>query len=210
MHIWKTERPIIDHLMRHTIATDRLLPIQDRERAMITIAHLVRSKQISQWQHRSGLRYWTLFAPRPLSEVSLVKALGLTLFLLETTKRSALTSDDIREYFPQLFRHGLPYGYFVEQNERCTGLGYAKVDVCSRVSRIVERSLWSIDKHRSHRQFRKLIDEGRFTLTWIVATDAKRRRLTDAFRLATASGVSIRVCAIRELLDIVAPIPNPR
>lgn len=210
MHIWKTERPIIDHIMRHTIATDRLLPIEDRERAMITIARMVRSKQISQWQHDSGLRYWTLLASRPLSDSSLVNALGLTLFLHETTKRSALNSDDIREYFPQLFRHGLPNGYFVERNERGTGLGYAKVDVRSRVSRIVERSLRSIDKHRSHPPFRELIDEGRFALTWIVATDAKQRRLTDALRPVSASGVSIRVCVIRDLLDIVAPIPNLR
>ena len=207
MSNWNSAQPIIEHLTRHTILVDRILRVEDRKQAMPVINHLVHSRHLSEWQHESGLRYWTLFSENPLSDRSLARALGRLLFLQENNARSAISSDDIHNYFPQLFRHGLPNGYYVEQVQQQARLGLAKVDSSSRISRIVSRTLKMIDQHRSHFAFRELIDEERFTITWIVATSAKQRRLIHAFRFIQASGVDLRVHVIADLLEVLCPIP---
>jgi len=202
-------QPIIKHLAQHTILVDRFLRDEDRKQAMLVIKHLIRSRHLSEWHHDSGLRYWTLFSAKPLSDRSLACAFGRLSFWQENNARSAISSDDIRNYFPQLFRHGLPKGYFVEQFQKQARLGYAKVDSCSRISRIVSRTLRIIDQHRSRSAFRELIDQEQFAITWIVATVAKQRRLIKAFRFIQASGIRLEVQVNTDLLDIIAPIPTP-
>lgn len=207
MPIWKTERPIIEHISRHTVLIDRLMPIAERERTLLTLAHLIRSKQVSQWTHSSGLRYWTLYSTKPLSDLSLIRAFGLTLFSHVTKSRTALTSDDIQSTFPQLYRKGLPNGYYMKVRQP-PHLGIAKVDAWSRVSRLVERTTKIIDRHRSQPEFRELFATRRFGISWIVPTPQKQRRLDFALTHLSASGARLNVYAIPELLEVAAPIPQ--
>jgi len=209
MHLFKTERTITDHISRYTIAIDRFLPVDDRERALLTIDRLLRSRHISQWQHSSGLRYWTLRSARPLSDTPLIRSLGILLFCHQTRGRSLITKSDIEVYFPNLFRHGLPGGHYINRSDEPVRLGHIRVDSCnSTVKRLTVRSARLIHKYRQQSGFRELMDDGRFELTWIVPTQPKQRRLTAALRPLLASGMQTRVCAVPELLSIIAPIPH--
>jgi len=182
------------------------MPIADRERAMNAIERLLATKQLSRWTHQSGLRYWTKRSSRPLSDRSLVRVLARLSFCRQVETRALLTRDDFHRYFPQLVRQGMPAGYYVDRADGLLRLGHLRVDVSSRISRIVATTLKIVDKHRAQPEFRDLIDRDRFELTWIVAADAKRRRLTAALRTVAASGVRPHVCAIPQLLDVIAPL----
>lgn len=208
MQPWETERLILEQIRRHKISIERLLPMEVPDRALSTIEKLVQTRRISQWDHECGMRYWTQFAKRPLSNQSLIGALGMLLFLDQSSGRTAITPEDISTYFPHLFRKGLPRGYFVEHHQRHTRLGLAKVDSCSRVSRIVSRTLRCIDKHRSDAGFRTLIDEDLFEIVWIMPTREKCRRTAAALALCQASQVSVRTIEIPELLEVSAAIPS--
>ena len=44
-------------------------------------------------------------------------------------KRTLLTKLDVRQYFPMLFRHGLPSGYYVDTTGQVPVLGLLRVDL---------------------------------------------------------------------------------
>lgn len=205
----KYEQIIIDFIDRHTIAVDRCLPIGDRERAMLAIDRLLRAGRISQWHHACGLRYWTAAGLRPLSDTSLARSLGILSFCHGSKSRSLITREELEAYFPKMFRHGLPAGLYVETTPQSAKLGNVRVDGGqSKSNRIVARTQRSIQKHEQQSGFRELIRDGNFELTWIVPTHPKQRRLIEALRPLTASGVQIKVIAIPDLLNIVAHIPQ--
>lgn len=206
MDAGKLERTILEYIDHYTLVADDFMPIADRERVMIAIQRLLATKQLSQWTHQSGLRYWTKRSRRPLSGRSLVQVLARLSFCHQVETRALLTGDDLHRYFPQLVRQGMPAGYYVDRAAGLPRIGHLRVDVSSRISRIVATTLKIVDKHRSQPGFRELIDRDRFELTWIVAADAKQRRLTAALRTVAASGVRPHVCAIPELLNVIAPL----
>lgn len=205
----KTDHIIIDFIHRHTIAVDRCLPIVDRERAMLAFDLLLRAGRISQWHHACGLRYWTVAGLRPLSDMSLARALGILSFCHGSKSRSLITREELETYFPKMFRHGLPAGHYIEATPQSTRLGNVRVDGGqSKSNRIVARTQRSIQKYEQQAGFSELIRNGDFELTWIVPTHAKQRRLVEAFTSLTGSGVHLRVIAIPELLNVIAHIPT--
>lgn len=210
----KTEQIIFDYINRHTIAVDRCLPIDDRERAMLAIDLLLRAGRISEWHHDCGLRYWTAAGLRPLSDTSLARSLGILTFCHDSKSRSLITREELETYFPKIFRRGLPAGHYIEAAPQSTRLGNIRVDGGqSKVNRIVTRTHRSIQKYEQQTGFRELIRDGNFELTWMVPTHPKQRRLIEALHPLTASGVQIKVIAIPDLLNIVAHIPqsnNPK
>ena len=169
---------------------------------------LLRKRIISEWTHDCGLRYWTLFNHRPLSEKALLVAVAMLRFAPPNAARTLITGDDIRAYFPQLARHGLPNGYYVDRTVHPPTLGHVRVDAFSRISRIVARTMRFIDQTRSQTGFCTAIDAGRFELTAIVPTTAKARRLQTAFATLQAVGIPLHVMAMPELLNLIAPIPQ--
>lgn len=208
MHQTKMESLLLEHIARHTIAIDRYLPTDNRERALLGLERLHRMGQISQWTHQSGLRYWTRSASKPLSDSSLVRSLGFLLFCQQPTRRR-LTSSDIDEFFPSLFRHGLPGGHYIDCETDSPCLGRACVDTgASKVKRITVRAGEMIRKYRQSEAFNVLLKDNRFQITWIVPTTAKQHRLTEALAPLVLTGVNCRVCAIPELLNVLAPIPQ--
>ncbi len=205
----KSEQIIIEFIERYTIAVDRYLPIDDRERAMLAIDQLLRAGRISEWHHDCGLRYWTAVGLRPLSETSLARSLGILTFCHGSESRSLITREELETYFPKMFRHGLPAGHYVDATPQHTRLGNVRVDAGqSKVNRIVTRTQRSLQKYEQQTGFRNLIRDGNFELTWIVPTHPKQRRLVEALHLLTGSGVRFRVIAIPELLNVVAHIPQ--
>ncbi|WP_145421201.1 hypothetical protein [Planctomycetes bacterium K23_9] len=204
------QQNMIDFINRHTIALDRCLPIKDRERAMLAIDLLVRAGQVSEWHHASGLRYWTAANAKPLSDPSLARAFGILMFCHSSASRSLVTKNDLENYFPKLFRHGLPAGHYVDATAQSQRLGNVCVDTGqSRISRIVDRARCSIGKCEQQAGIRELIRRGEFELAWIVPTLPKQRRLTEALQPFDASGIRLKVIAIPDLLNVAAHLPQP-
>jgi len=202
-----TVKAILDFVTCHTIAIERCLPVADRAAGMPVIDRLLRRQILSEWQHRSGLRYWTAPSTEPLSDTSLTRALGILLFCCQAS-RSVVTKAELESCFPTLFRHGLPAGHYVQRDAKCNRLGHVRVDAGqSKINRIVVRSGRLIHRYRQQAGFRELIDAGQFELTWIFPTPSKQSRLSEALQCCAGSGVRVRVVAIPELLNVVAPIP---
>ena len=204
------QQTMIDFINRHTIAVDRCLPIKDRERAMLALDLLAHAGQVSEWNHASGLRYWTAANAKPLSGPSLARAFGILMFCQGSASRSLVTKGDLENYFPKLFRHGLPAGHYVDATAQSQRLGNVRVDTGqSKISRIVERARRSFEKYEQQTGIRELIRRGEFELTWIVPTHPKQRRLNEALQPFAASGIHFNVIAIPDLLNIAAHLPQP-
>lgn len=91
-------------------------------------------------------------------------------------KRTSLTNDDVEHYFPSLFRHGLPSGYYVDSTNKTPVLGLLRVDThLTPVNRIWQRSLKFFEKHHHIPVFRDLILRQQFQIAWAVATASKAR-----------------------------------
>lgn len=90
------------------------------------------------------------------------------------SRRTLLTKNELAQFFPTLFRHGLPAGYYVHTTTETPVLGLLRVDIrFSPANRIVKRSLTAFEKHRHQSTFRKLILSHQFEITWLVATESK-------------------------------------
>lgn len=207
----KYQQIIVDFINRYTIAVEWCLPIDDRERAILTIDALLRSGRISEWHHDSGLRYWTAAGGKPLSDTSLARSIGIMTFCHGSSSRSLITGEELEMHFPKMFRHGLPAGHYVDVSSQSQRLGNIRVDAGqSKINRIVTRARRSIGKYERQTGFRDLIRRGDFELTWIVPTHSKQRRLVEALQPLVASGVHLKVIAITELLNIVVHLPQPK
>ena len=205
----KPQRLILESIDQYTLAVDRCLPVTDRERAMLAINLLLRAGRISEWHHACGLRYWTTASPKPLSDRSLARSLGILTFCHGSKSRSPVTQSEIGTYFPKLFRHGLPAGHYVDAKSQSTRLGSIRVDAGqSKINRIAARTQRSIQKYQRQDAFRELIRNGDFEFTWIVPTYPKQQRLAEALHPLKGSGVHLNVVAFTELLNIVAHIPH--
>jgi len=90
-------------------------------------------------------------------------------------KRNLLTIQSVKRYFPMLYRHGLPWGYYVDASNKKPVLGLLRVDThLLQVNRIWQRSLDLLETHRRSPAFRRLIVGHQFVITWAVATNSKQ------------------------------------
>ena len=192
---------------RFTAVFDDRFPDVDRRATLSALGELVRDGQLSQWNHESGLRYWTRRSTSPLRLRSLVRAYAVTTFCTDSHSRTLVTRQDIADYFPNLFRHGLPPGHYIERSTDTIRLGHVRVDAGeSTTRRIVARTERVIHKRRLEIGFRQLVDSGQFEISWVVPTHAKQRRLLEHLQPIAAAGVHLRVIAMPMLLNIIAPI----
>lgn len=204
MHI---EKNLLDQILRCKVVFPSYLAAEERDVTAVALERLVRDRVVSPWVHRSGLRYWTRPATQPLSDVSLVRSLGVLLFCRQSHTRSLVTRNELESCFPTLFRHGLPAGHYVDQQGDTPRLGNVRVDSGrTKIARILSRTTRLIQNYRNQTHFRDLIDSGHFELTWIVPTAQKQRRLSDALRPLRGSGIDLKVGTIPELLNVIAPI----
>lgn len=125
-----------------------------------------------------------------------------------TAKRTLLTKPDVKKFFPTLFRHGLPAGYYVDATGSNPLLGVIRVDVHTLpVNRIWQRSITLLERHRQQYDFRKLILGQQFQITWLVPSPSKANAI---HHLVSRQQHSIPVAAqsVSSLLNQLAPLPN--
>ena len=123
-------------------------------------------------------------------------------------KRNLLTKQSVKQYFPTLFRHGLPWGYYVDASNEKPVLGLLRVDThLLQVNRIWQRTLDLLETHQRSPAFRKLIVGHQFAITWAVATPSKQ----DAIRYLASKkqhGILVEAQHFPCLLNQLAPLSN--
>jgi hypothetical protein len=145
-----------------------------------------------------------------LSEVAKVRAYGILAFCcLSERPRQRLTPEEFRRAFTAHHRPGLPMSYYADQEAR--RLGFIRVDAGGggRWDRIAARIIEDIARHRAIAAFGDTIAAGAFELALVTATERKAERLRPLFEEETRmSGIPVRVHAVPQLIDLIAPLPR--
>jgi hypothetical protein len=128
---------------------------------------------------------------------------------LSDTTRQRLTLGEFRQHFPQLLRPGLTMNYYVDASGDRPRLGFVRVDMGGhgRWDRILAKCCDDWRAHEAHAGFRSLIDRGEFEISIVTALEQKADRLRHALS-AHKQKMVVRICAVRRLLDLIAPEPR--
>lgn len=206
--IRRCKRAILDHVLRYAIGVESVLARSVPGDVTSCVRRLVSGRQLRECSHPRGFRYLTLGHRPMLSEEAFVRRYAVVCFC-ETpgSCRSLLTRAEIEQYFPNVFRHGMPGGYYVDTSEERPRFGHIRVDAPpARTPRILSRAVNLIDRHCRSDGIRQLVTQRQFDITFIVATLQKARRLHTEFRKFDHSGVTVHAHAVRELLELITPI----
>jgi hypothetical protein len=218
---------VIEHIARYRIAVTETLQ-QLPEFASCTrkeLRRVLRSLEAegsiaSQWLHhdmpcwhladtgaiQSGL---SMERSGPLSESAKLRAYAMLRFCcLSKRPRMRLTADDIQKHFPDLYRSGMPQGYyFVSHGEGKLGLLRIDAGGRGRWDRVIHYVLDDVDQHRQQAGFSRLIQVHRFEFAIATVLPQKTDRIREAIeQKPQLTNVAIRVVAIPELLPLIASL----
>jgi len=147
----------------------------------------------------------------PLSEAAKIRAFAMLFFCCLTEKpRHRLTNPDLERHFPELYRPGLPQGYFFDP-EGEGRLGLLRVDAGNRGrwDRVVESLREDMTTHIHQPGFRKLIHASRFEITLLTVFPQKARRIYEALTAhRDAHRVPVQVISLPELLPLITSTPR--
>jgi hypothetical protein len=204
----RCKNAILDHVRRYTIGVENVLVKSVPGDVVKCVRRLVSARQLRECNHPRGFRYLTLFHRPTLSEKAFVRRYAVACFCESPgSRRSLLIRAEIERYFPNIFRHGMPGGYYVDSSDERPRFGHVRVDVApARTDRILSRAVNLIERHMRNSGIRQLIAQRQFEITFIVATLQKARRLHTEFRKLDQSGVAVHAHAVPELLELIAPI----
>ncbi len=151
--------------------------------------------------------------PAMFSEQAKLRCYAMLSFCrLTKTPRVRLQPSEVSATCPELSRPGLPSGYYAEVAPHGNRIGYASIDSggYGRWDRIVARVQHCIEYHRGLPGLRRLIEEQRFEFAIITALPQKADRIRDTLGSRhELRGVLLRVCAVPELLYLIAPPRTP-
>lgn len=218
---------LLAHLARYRLTTfatlQRLRSVNsDGPR---TIRQLLRASEAagligSAWLHR-GMRYWhlasasaehlqlTATAAGPLSEPAKLRAYALLRFCRWSTRpRRRLTSEELGQQFPDLYRSGLPQGYYVDLAGDAR-VGFARIDAghAGRWDRVLQTVRQDVSALWLHPGSRRLLRAGQLEITLLTVLPQKAQRLTAALQnVPDLHRVSVHVVALPELLPLVGSL----
>lgn len=141
---------------------------------------------------------------------AVARAVSIQLFCrADTMKRNLLTRRDIDQYFPTLFRSGLPSGYYVDRTNGSPSLGFVRVDTnLAPLSRIRHHTQELIERHANDAAFRPLISRQQFEVTWLVPTETKAAGINDIAATLRSSGIRCEAQCVPKLLELLVPLRN--
>lgn len=207
----KSDSAILRHIRRYRFGVPEFLARDLPEHPVdLTLGRLARRRCIRQELHSSGLTYFRVMGDRMASDVALTRAFGIMDFCCgQSPKRPLIDHCELQQYFPTLFRHGLPSAHYLTSVDGQTRLGHVRVDaVTSRIDRILSRTCQLIDRYRSQPGFRELMASHQFEMTWVVAMEQKANRLRPALAALSTSGAIIRVHFVPALIELISPIES--
>lgn len=205
----KSDSAVLRHIRRYRFGIPRFLERDLPEHPVeLALGRLARRRCIRQELHSSGLTYFRIKGDPLPSDVALVRAFGVMDFCCgQNPKRPLIDHSELQQYFPTLYRHGLPSAHYLSSVNDQPRLGHLRVDaVPSRIDRIVSRTCKVIDRYQKQLGFHELIAGHQFEITHVVATVQKANRLRPALAALSTSGVPVHVHAVPELVELISPI----
>jgi hypothetical protein len=205
----QSDSAVLRHIRRYRFGIPEFLARDLPDHPVdLTLGRLARRRGLRQELHSSGLTYFRVIGDRLPSDVALIRAFGIMDFCCgQSPRRPLIDHKELQQYFPTLFRHGLPSAHYLTSVDGQTRLGHVRVDaVPSRIDRIVSRTCQLIDRYRSQPGFRELIASHQFEMTWVVATEQKANRLRPALAALSTSGAMVRVHVVPALIELISPI----
>ncbi len=184
------------------LLADRSQPVGDLKRAMQTCPDLLMFDAVS------GDRCVCIGRRNLPAALAVARAVSIQLFCrANTMKRNLLTRRDINQYFPTLFRSGLPPGYYVDGTNGPPVLGFVRVDThLAPLSRIRQHTQELIERHASDAAFRPMISKQQFEVTWLVPTETKAAGFNDIAATLRPSGIRCEAQCVPKLLDLLVPL----
>ena len=210
MNNFKLTRTLRDQVQRYRIASvDLLLSELPQETQSRALTILNTNDVFQLFNNEAGTACVCQRRRRLPASTSVARCIATQTFCRASeTKRTLLTKPEVKRFFPTLFRHGLPAGYYVDANDGLPVLGICRVDVhFAHISRIWRRSLDLFENHRQQPEFRRLIMGHQFEITWVVATNSKANAIRHLAR-SRQHDVPIDAQHIPILLNQLAPLPN--
>lgn len=217
---------ILEHVLRFRMTVSEALLqlslVDSKEKAKSTLRRLRTNGFLASaplygtrsYYHLTKLAANSLGQPnasaKPLAEQTKLDAFAMLSFCTTTTPvQQKLTLDEFKENFPELFRNGERPNYYIDTQGESTKLGYIRVDRggYGRWDRLIARCRGDIQVRCDLPAFRELIDSDGFVFTIITALPQKRERIEDALEEESLP-CDIRVVAIPEMLELVAPMPR--
>ena len=168
--------------------------------------NLERKRQVSRWNHASGLRYWTRRSSKPMSNASLASNVAFALYCnsREHGKIRAITLRKLEEML-KVKLHGLPGRHYLIQNET-TKLGQARIDISNAsIGRIIAKTRRLLRRYSTQKAMAELVGDGFFEITWIVANESKLSQLASAFQNENLGAVGVKLVAMSAINTIQSP-----
>lgn len=204
-------KAVLDYVRRYTIGIEQLISESIPGDARAALRRLLARRQLREHKHPLGFPYVVNSGSPKLSESAFIRRYALVRFCQPTiSHRRLLTRSETEQYFPDIFRHGMPGGHYIDTSDDRPRFGHVRVDaVPARTSRLVSRATELVGRYCRNAAVRQLISQEQFEITFVVATIPKARRLQMEFYPLEQSGVRFRAHAIPELLELIAPLTDP-
>ena len=188
----------LDLLLCHLAETEQRQVIQ----------RIRQSRELRLSKLASGMEYASMPSKKSAPLRGIVRGIALHTFCHDgINHRTLLMAEDVNKYFPRLFRHGMPSGYYVDTSGARPILGFARVDTgLDHITRILRQLRELLERHTSSTEFAAITAAGQFEISYIVPTETK------AFAVNTASGhrsshqLICRAVTVPLLLDLLAPL----
>ncbi len=218
-------RAVIEHIARYRMAvaaTLQALPefVTCTPKELRRLLRSLEAEGIieSQWLHH-GLPCWHLTANGAiqsglsvdrsglLSESAKLRAYALLRFCcLSKRPRMRLTAEDFRKHFSNLYRIGMPQGYYFDSQGEGT-LGLLRIDAGGRGrwDRVVHSVLDDVNQHRQQAGFSRLMHVQRFEFAIATVLPQKADRIRESIEhKSELHNVAMRIVAMPELLPLIA------
>lgn len=205
----QSDSAVLRHIRRYRFGIPEFLARDLPDHPVdLALGRLARRRCIRQELHSSGLTYFRVTDDRMASDVALTRAFGVMDFCCgQTPKRPLIDHSELQQYFPELYRHGLPGAHYMSVMNGQPRLGHVRVDaVPSRIDRIVSRTCQLIERYQKQRGFRELMASRQFEITYVVAAEQKANRLRPALAALSTSGAIVRVHVVPALIELISPI----
>ena len=183
----------------------RYLPVSEQQ----PVTQKVRlSRDLRLMKLPSGMEIVFLNRKKPAPLQGIARGIAIHTFCSdEANQRTFLMSDEICRYFPNLFRNGMPSGYYVDTSGDRAVLGFVRVDTgFDHVVRIRQQMRTQIERHSDVPGFAATAAAGQFEITFLVPTESKARIINNSSDHRSGQPLHYRAVAIPVLLDLLMPL----
>lgn len=168
------------------------------------IQRIRQSRELRLSKLASGMEYASMPSRKSAPLRGIARGIAIHTFCHDgVNHRTLLMAEDVNKYFPRLFRHGMPSGYYVDTSGAKPILGFVRVDTgLDHITRILQQFRKQFERHASSPEFAAITAAGQFEISYLVPTEMK------AVAINTASGhqPTCRAMAVPLLLDLLAPL----